>query len=819
MLPIVTVIPELRAKLQQYNIVLLEAPAGAGKSTALPLELLHEPWLKARKIVMLEPRRLAARMVAMRMSQQLSEQIGNRVGYHVRFENNTSHHTRIDVLTEGILTRKIQQDNSLEGVGLVIFDEFHERNLNADLALALCLQVQQLLRPDLRILIMSATLDGERLSVLLNAPIVRCEGRMFPVVMHYLPPDASLNLAANVVKVVKQSLRHTKGDVLVFLPGTGEIRQVSDLFVDETACVLPLYGELSFQDQQKAIMPHPQGLRKVVLATSIAETSLTIEGITTVVDSGYARVPRFDPRSGLTRLETVRVTKDAADQRAGRAGRVGPGTCYRLWAEGAHQHLQPTRTPEMQEADLATLVLELANWGVSDLDELTWVNPPPKGAVAQAQQLLESLEALDGSKITSRGKQMLKLPTHPRIAHMLLAATQRALAADVAALIEERDPLPKEKGADLTLRVELLRKWRKGDKVLGEKNVLQRIEKLATVWRRLLNAAAEDAPVVATDVGRLLMDAYPERIAQQLEKHGNRYKLANGRVARLTDHDLLHKEEWLCIAQLDAGQHEGKIFSAAPVHVDDLLYKSKTTDVVRWDDDRGMVVATREERIGALVIARKPLATISEEQKVKVLLGVLQQEGLRLLGWGDAERAWQARVISLAKWRPNESWPPVEDSHLIAAAGEWLAPFLRGLTRRAELQRLDLHAMLQTILPWDLNQKLNEWAPTQLKVPSGSLIKIQYDAHGGTPFIEVRLQEMFGMLETPTVNEGHNPVMLHLLSPGYKPVQVTQDLKSFWNTTYHEVRKELRMRYPRHHWPEDPWNAQAVRGPLRKSRS
>ncbi|MFM8913853.1 MAG: ATP-dependent helicase HrpB, partial [Flammeovirgaceae bacterium] len=668
-------------------------------------------------------------------------------------------------------------------------------------------------------LIMSATLDGDRRSALLNAPTVRSEGRSFPVDLHYRQPDAALNLVANVVKVVRRSLREAAGDVLVFLPGIGEIKQAEELLAAEPICVQPLYGELPFQDQQKAILPHPQGMRKVVLATSIAETSLTIEGINTVVDAGYARVPRFDPRSGLTRLETVRVTRDAADQRAGRAGRLRAGVCYRLWAEANHQHLQPSRKPEILEADLASLVLELANWGVHDLEELTWITPPPKGAVAQAQQLLESLEALYRGKITQRGKQILKLPTHPRIAHMLLAAKASALAADVAALVEERDPLPKESGADLTLRVELLRKWRKGEKAYGEKNVLQRLDRLATVWRKLLNAEGDDAPVVDTEVGRVLMEAYPERIAQQIDRHGYRYKLANGRVARLPDNDLLHKEQWLCVAQLDAGQQEGKIFSAAPVHIDDLLGKSSPMEVVRWDDERGMVVGSREQRLGVLTIASKPLAKVADELRVGVFLEVLQQQGLRLLGWGDSEREWQSRVTSLAKWRPNESWPQVDDSHLIASAGEWLTPFLNGITKRTELQRLDLHAIVQTILPWELNQKLVELAPTQLKVPSGSLIKIQYDAHGGSPLIEVRLQEMFGLLETPAVNEGRTLVMLHLLSPGYKPVQVTQDLRSFWKNTYHEVRKELRMRYPKHHWPEDPWTAQAVRGVVKKKQS
>ena len=815
--PVLEILPELKQKLKLDKIVILHAPPGAGKSTVLPLEFLHEDWLKGKKMVMLEPRRLAARSVATRMANLREEEVGKTIGYQVRFENTTHSATRIDVVTEGILTRKIQADPSLEGVGLVIFDEFHERSLHADMALALCLQVQQLLREDLRILLMSATLDGEKLSSILKAPIITSVGKQYPVAIKYIVPGRDAAISSSMVRAIKKAMQENQGDLLAFLPGVGEIRQVQELLSNESFVVMPLYGDLPFKQQQEAILPNAQGMRKVVLATSVAETSLTIEGITTVIDSGYARVPTFDPRSGLTKLETIRVTKDAADQRAGRAGRLGPGSCYRLWPESLQMNLQPSRQPEILEADLASLVLELANWGVKDVFELTWVTPPPRGAVNQAIELLNQLEALEGNKITHRGKQILKLPTHPRIAHMLLSRGEGvSLAIDIASILEERDPLPKEAGADLSLRIEVLRKWRSDEKVTADKNVLQRIERLATAWRKILNVKLDNSVVADTEVGALLMEAYPERIAQQVTKQNERYKLANGRVAKLPDHDALHREPWLCIAQLDAGRSEGKIFLAAPVNETDLILKSHEFENVKWDKERGMISASLERRIGSLVVSAKQISKVSDGKRVEVLLAALREEGLPLIGWGEEQKEWQARIIGLAKWRPEENWPLVSDEQLIETAGTWLVPFINNFSKRSELERLDLNAITQTILPWEMNAKLEQLAPAKLKVPSGSMIKLRYDEHGNTPIMEVRLQEMFGLLDTPAINEGRTKVMLHLLSPGYKPVQVTQDLKSFWQTMYHEVRSELRRRYPRHHWPEDPWTAEAVRGAVKR---
>ncbi len=769
---------------------------------------------------MLEPRRLAARSVAMRMASLLKEEAGETVGYRVRFENKISAKTRLEVVTEGILTRMIQTDNVLEEVGLVIFDEFHERSLQADLALVLTHQVQNLVRADLRILIMSATLEGEKISERLgNAPILTSEGRQYAVSMIHVPTEKDDRLSTSVTHTIIKALREQSGDLLVFLPGAGEINRVEQQLTESnvSAIVTPLYGDLPFKKQQEAIMPDAGGARKIVLATSIAETSLTIEGITTVIDSGYARVPRFDPRSGLTRLETIRVTKDAADQRAGRAGRLGPGVCYRLWSAATERMLQPTRQPEILEADLTTLVLELAQWGIYDIEQLNWITMPPSGAIKQAKELLHELDALEENKITARGKEMLKLPTHPRIAHMLLVSEDKALAVDVASILEERDPLARERGSDLSMRVEVLRKWRAGERVNAERSVLERIERLALSWRKVFKTSVDNTAPIDEEVGRLIMEAYPERIARQVEKQSIRYKLANGRMASLPQHDPLMREEWLAIADLDAGAKEGRIFLAAPVNRDYLLNHAREQEIVKWDTERGMITAQLESRIGNVVIATKILQKISDELRIKILCEAVRDEGLKLLNWTEINAQWQARVLSVRAWRKDEHWPDVSEAPLMSTTEDWLAPFLGSASKRSDLQRLDVQPMLDAILSWEQQQVLDKLAPTKLHVPSGSQIAVQYFQDGAPPVMEVRLQEMFGLPETPVINNGQTKILLHLLSPGYKPVQVTQDLKSFWHTTYHEVRKELRMRYPKHPWPEDPWTAEAVRGVKRRS--
>jgi ATP-dependent helicase HrpB len=821
--PVLEIIADLRKKLVSNNTVILQAPPGAGKSTVLPLELLNEPWLAGNKMIMLEPRRLAARSVATRMADMLNEEPGKTVGYRVRFENKVSSETRIEVVTEGILTRMLQNDNTLEGVGLVIFDEFHERSLQADLALALCKQIQQVLREDLRMLIMSATLDGEKLSSLLNqAPVISSLGRQYPVEHRYVPADTDAPIAVRMAKLIRKAFYETSGDILAFFPGAGEIQRTAGLLEAENlqAIIHALFGDLSFKKQQEAILPNPNGVRKIILATSIAETSLTIEGVSVVIDSGYSRVPKFDPRSGLTRLDTIKVTKDSADQRAGRAGRLGPGISYRLWSESTHHHLVPQRSPEILEADLAPLMLELSQWGISNVNELFWITPPPPGAVSQAKELLTQLGALEDDRITSRGRTMLKLPTHPRIAHMLNVSADNkndlALSTDVAALLEERDPLAKESGADLALRIEVLRRWRSGERVSSDRNVLERIERLASSWRRLFSIHVENGTVADDEVGKLLATAYPERIARQIEKNSERYKLANGRVVRLPQHDPLMREQWLSVAHLDAGSGEGKIFLAAPLNEDDLLHLAEERHTVTWDGNRGMIVGAIEQRIGNLVLGSKPLQSIDQDKRINVLCNAVREEGLKILGWADEHAHWQSRVMSLKQWRKEEPWPDVTEENLLKTLEDWLSPYLINVSKRIELQKLALSTILVGIIPWALNSKLDSLAPEKIEVPSGSMIAVNYFSDGRSPYIEVRLQEVFGLTETPTINEGRTKLILHLLSPGYKPVQVTQDLKSFWKTTYHEVRKELRMRYPKHSWPEDPWTAEAVRGARRR---
>jgi ATP-dependent helicase HrpB len=823
--PVLEILPRLKERLAAAPIVILQAPPGAGKSTILPLKLMSEAWLGNKKIVMLEPRRLAAKAVAERMANLLDESAGERVGYRVRFDTKVSVNTKVEVVTEGILTRMIQSDNSLEEIGLLIFDEFHERSLHADLALALSLQVQQVLRADLRILIMSATLDGDALSSILgNAPIIVSKGRQFPVNQKFSSQDSDQPIAIKVAQTIKKAIAEEQGDILVFLPGSGEIKRVQQILEegDINAVISPLFGDLTFAKQQEAILPRRDGRRKIILATSIAETSLTIEGIKVVVDSGLSRVPRFDPRSGLTRLETIRVTKDAADQRAGRAGRLGPGVCYRLWTQGIHLSLAEQRKPEILEADLAPLMLELAQWGIKNVNELTWVTQPPTGAVKQSMELLNNLEAVDKNGITSRGKEMLQLPTHPRIAHMMLVAKEDSplaisVATDLAALLEERDPLDREAGADVTLRIEALRKWRSREKFYADRSALERIEKLAANWRRIMRVSlANEIPSDAM-VGKLLWAAYPERLAQQQGKHNSRYKLLTGRMVSLAQHDPLVRESWICAAQLDAGTNEGKVFMAAPVHLSDLMDHATEELVVKWDNERSMIVSLKEKRLGPLLLESKPHAgSISETERIRVISGKVRETELRIFGDIDTRAAFQSRVLSLKHWRPEEAWPSITDQYLMEHIEEWLGPFLPGISRESELLKLDAKEILKNIVPWDLRQKIDILAPEKIQVPSGSMITLQYFKEGDPPVLEVRLQEVFGLTDTPTVNEGRIKIKLNLLSPGFKPVQVTQDLKSFWQTTYHQVRKELRMRYPRHHWPEDPWTAEAVRGARKK---
>lgn len=816
-LPIVKLIPEIKRSLSLNNTVILQAPPGAGKSTILPLHLLDEPWLEGKKILMLEPRRLAARAVANRMSSLLEEEIGKTIGYRIRFENKVSKDTRIEILTEGILTRMLQSDNALEGVGLVIFDEFHERSLNADLAFVLCREAQGLIREDLRILLMSATLDAEKMAVALgNVPLLTSEGRQFPITYSYRADEHLSALHLKAAAAARKAFHETEGDMLIFLPGASEIQRTAEILEQEipSAKIYPLYGDLPREKQQAAILPDKDGKRKIVIATSIAETSITIEGIKVVIDSGFSRVPKYDIRSGLTKLETIRLTKDTADQRAGRAGRTSAGLCIRLWAEGTQHHLILHNTPEILEADLSSMILELYKWGAKNIFELNWLNPPPFAAVKRAKELLIQLGALQDDKITERGKELLKLPTHPRIAHLLLEGKEfglSALATDIAALLEEKDPLPKEAGTNLALRVEALRKWRKKEYIPFNRSGLERIERIAASWRKLLGVQEDNEFPEDRQIGKLLAAAYPERVARQREQK-NRYRLANGRIVKMDEHDPLSHEAWLAVAHMDAGNNEGKIYLAAVLDPDDILYLTHEVDQISWDYQKGIFIARKEQRLGDIILKTQALKDIPEKEKKRILLELINESGLSLFNVNDEFENWQARLQCMRIWRPDEDWPDYSNEQIIQSAEKWILPYLNDIRKREDFLKINLLQILQSNLSWEQNSKLDEYAPEKIIVPSGSLIPLKYESNGNAPALAVRLQEVFGLTDTPSINQGRNKVLLHLLSPGYKPVQLTQDLKSFWKNIYPEVRSELRVKYKRHHWPEDPWTAEAMRG-------
>lgn len=809
-LPVFGVLPELRAALAAHPLVVLQAPPGAGKSTGLPLALLNEPWLAGGSIVMLQPRRVAARAVAARLAETLGEEVGGMVGSRVRFESRVSARTRIEVVTEGILTRRLQRDPELSGVGLVVLDEFHERSLNADLALALLREVGGALRDDLRVLVMSATLDPA-LPGRLGAPLVQSAGRAYPVDVRYLPTDPAGRVEEAVAHAVREALAsHPEGDVLAFLPGVREIRGALGALAGADAVVLPLYGDLPLAEQRRAILPDPAGRRRVILATSIAETSLTLAGVRIVVDGGLSRTQAFDPGTGLTRMVTTRVTRDAAEQRAGRAGRTAPGVAYRLWSERTHAALAGARPPEIVEADLAPLTLELAGWGAPDPAALAWLDAPPAPRVEAARTLLRDLDALDsGGRITTRGRALLELPTHPRLAHLLMggqALGLGALATDVAALLEERDPLGAGMGADLTDRVTALRAWRRGEHGRGEAGVLDRVERLARQWRRELGVRPGDLPPDGFAVGQLVALAFPERAALARAGGGGRFLLAGGQGARLPEGDPLAGASALAVAHLDAGTGEGRIHLAAPLDPAALEARAGWQDTVRWEARSGTLVAARERRVGALVLDSRPRRDLPHTERVAALAGAIREGGLHLLTFSPEAEQLRARVESLRHWRPEEDWPDLSDRGLLATLEDWLGPSLTGVRTRDELARVNLLPALQARLPWPLPARLDELAPTHLPVPSGSRVRLTYRPDGSPPILAVKLQELFGLAETPTVNGGRTPVLLHLLSPAGRPVQVTQDLRSFWNSSYFEVRKDLRGRYPKHPWPDDPWS-------------
>ena len=860
--------------LHTNSSLVVTAPPGAGKSTLLPLTILSSLG-EGEKILMLEPRRLAARQIAERMAQMLGEQVGETVGYRVRFESRVSKRTRIEVLTEGILTRMIVDDATLDGVSVVIFDEFHERSLNSDLALALTRQAQQIIRPDLKVVIMSATIDASNICAALQAPLVESEGRMFPVELHYADEDTDpRDIAAAAASTTIEAYKRHEGDILVFLPGQAEIERCFELLSNSQhlttspsqpittspshlintptphhlttsphhhLTIHPLYGNLSPEDQRRAIAPSAPGERKIVIATPIAETSITIEGVRVVIDAGLCRQVVFDARTGLSHLETVRISMDMATQRMGRAGRVAEGVCYRLWTKASEHLMAEQRKPEIEEADLAPMVLDTAAFGESDAEALPWLTMPPRAGVFKAKELLTALGAIDeNGNITPIGKRMAALPCHPRIARMILATTNlntstshhhntnlntstshhhnTSLACDIAALLEEKDPLSETGGTDLTLRLSALRAAR-SKKQPGR---WQRIAKIAAEYRRMAHTDEDNRDPAPTEAGLLVAYAYPERIAHSTNNIGG-YRLASGANVQLDAADQQSAHSWLAIASLySAPGTTGRVFLAAPIAPDDLEKEFvKEVDNIAWDTKQGCVVMQREQRIGKLTLSQKPIHDADKERLKGIVCEAMKKDGLTMMAWSEkAVEQVQRRVAQVAAWHPELALPDVSTEHLLGTAAKWLPFYLeeggRVKTSVQELRKLNLAEIIWNILPYEAQLEVDRLAPTHIEVPTGSHIRIDYRSGAEAPVLSVRLQECFGMERTPCVDDGRQPLLMELLSPGFKPVQLTQDLASFWQGTYFEVRKELRRRYPKHYWPENPLEAEAVRGVKRK---
>ncbi|MGN6120108.1 MAG: ATP-dependent helicase HrpB [Rhodanobacter sp.] len=860
--PILPLLPEIRAALAANPRLVLEAPPGAGKTTQVPLALLDAPWLAGRRIVMLEPRRLAARAAAQFMATQLGEPVGQTVGYRIRFESKVSAATRVEVVTEGILTRLIQADPELAGIGAIIFDEFHERHLAGDLGAVLALDVQATLRPDLRLLLMSATLDGERIAGWLDAPRLSSPGRSFPIRIEHPPARAQESAEQHLARTVRQALDETDGDVLVFLPGRREIARTQALLErmlpspfgggvggegavgaerpappvpspapkgspspggrGEQIDIVPLHGELSLTEQQYALAPAEPGTRRIVLATNVAESSITLPGIRAVVDSGLAREPRFDPHSGFTRLETVTISQASADQRAGRAGRVAAGVAYRLWPQS--RRLERSRGAEIAQAELSGLALELAAWGVTAADggDLAWLDPPPPGALAQARELLQALDALDRDAcITALGRRMLELGASPRLAAAALRAPheQRAVVADLLALLEARSPLrgAQARNDDLRVRVAALHAWRdrRGGAPRGEVDAgaLAAIEQASKGWRRRLDVRTAATGVPDSHaVGDLLAHAFPDRVAHRDGDDPRRYVLANGRGARLHEHTALLGEPWLVVTDLRLESRDSLVFSAAPLDPRTLerdfpahFIRERT---LRWNEHRGAAEAFEEHRFGAIVLSRHSVP-VRPADALPAMLAAIRARGLDALPWSDHARRLRARMQALRAWLPERGLPDVSDANLLVTLEQWLAPYLHGKHRLDALGAEELSQALASLFDHSQRQLLDAQAPEQVVVPSGQSRRLEY-AGADSPVLAVKLQELFGLADTPRVGGGRIPVTLHLLSPAGRPIQVTQDLRGFWERTYPEVKKELKGRYPRHPWPDDPWTAQAT---------
>ena len=821
--PITPLLPELCAALATHTRLVLEAPPGAGKTTQVPLAMLSAGWLAGKKIIVLEPRRIAARAAAQFMAQQLGEAVGQTVGYRIRFESKTSAATRIEVVTEGILTRLIQDDPELSEIGAIVFDEFHERHLAGDLGAALALDVQATLRPDLRLLVMSATLDGERIAQWLDAPRLSSPGRSYPVRVEHPPARTQETAEHHFARVVQLALRENDGDVLAFLPGQREIARARSLLQPQlssaTIELLALHGELSQAEQQAALAPAEPGSRRIVLATNVAESSVTLPGIRSVVDMGLAREPRFDPNSGFTRLETVTISQASADQRAGRAGRVATGTTYRLWPQSAR--LEPSRRAEISHAELSGLALELAAWGLTATrsDSLRWLDPPPPGALAQARDLLLKLGALDkDGHITTLGRSMLALGASPRLAAAALRAPAvlRPLTADLLALMEGRSPMRGEQARtdDFRVRLAALHAWRDRRSASGygqaDNGALAAIDQISKGWRRRLDVrtAASGVPD-SYAVGNLLLHAFPDRVARRDEANSMRYTLANGRGARLHENTALHGEPWLLVLDLRHESRDSLVLAAAPIDPATLereypdQFSSART--LRWNEQRALIEAFDERRFGAIVLERRSVP-VGPEDALAGLLAVVRAKGIGALPWSEQARRLRARMQALRGWMPDLGLPDVSDAALLASIDDWLAPQLLGKRGLDALSADELSGALVARLDYAQRQTLDAQAPEHLLVPSGQQRRLEY-APDEPPVLAVKLQELFGLADTPRIGGGRIPVTLHLLSPAGRPIQVTQDLKGFWERTYPEVRKELKGRYPRHPWPDDPWTA------------
>lgn len=827
MLPINSILPKLKETLNQSPTALLQAPPGAGKTTRVPLALLDASWREGRKILMLEPRRLAARSAARFMARQMGEQAGQTVGYRTKLDTKVSAATQIEVVTEGILTRMIQSDPMLEDYAAVLFDEFHERSLHADLGLALVRESQQALRNDLRLLVMSATLDSAPIArVLGDIPVITSDGRAFPVEVNYRPVQARNRhpkqaIVDSVVAVIHEALENQEGSLLVFLPGAGEIRKVENRLrgqLGDDVLLAPLYGNLKSAEQDRAISPAEPGTRKVVLATAIAETSLTIEGVRVVIDSGQQRRAVFDPNSGMTRLITARVSKASAEQRKGRAGRIEPGVCYRLWSEPEQFALTEFTPPEIHEADLVSLVLELAQWGARDSSGIGWIDPPPAAHWQQATDLLRLLGMLnDEGAITDHGKAARNLGVHPRLANMVLLGRSLGLgtpAAELAALLGERDLMGPGAGADMHERLRVLRGEYKPPGVDPA-----RLNMVRQVAKRLMASGNQaDALPTATETGRLLTLAYPDRVGHRRRGQSARYQLSNGKGAMLREDDALARHDWLVAADLDGRAREATIYLAAPVDIADLEQDLsgliRETDEAVWNNKRGTVVARRVRKLGDLILEEKELPRPDPALIQQGLLNAVRNGGLNSLPWSDTATQWCARVRLLADVFPGE-WPDVSHEALLANLEGWLSPFLAGMQRWSDLSKLNLVEALNSLLNYQQQQQLSSLAPVALTIPAGQGVKLNYTAENG-PVLAAKLQALFGWTETPRVASGKVPVVIHLLSPAQRPLAVTADLASFWRNVYPEVRKDTRGRYPKHPWPEDPLTATAQLGVKRK---